>query len=73
MTSQMKATLLLLTAALLAPITLLVGVAAPIAFGATTLLGISAITFNDYATPARNIYKTAKLKSARTEIHPFAA
>lgn len=69
----MKLTPLLLTSALLAPATILVGLAGPIAFGVTTVLGLSAITLADYGTSAVRSYDTAKVKAVRTETHPFAA
>lgn len=69
----MKLTTILLSTALLAPATILVGLASPIAFGITTVLGISAITLTDYGTAAERRYDTAKVKAARTETHPLAA
>lgn len=69
----MKLTPLLLTAAILAPTTILVGLTGPIAFGVTTVLGLSAITLSDYGADAERRYDTAKVKVVRTETHPFAA
>jgi hypothetical protein len=69
----MKLTTFLLLSALLAPATMLLGLAGPVAFGLTTVFGLSAIMLADYGTPAHRGYHPAKVKAARTESHPFAA
>ena len=68
----MKTTIALLSTALIAPATILVGLAAPVAFGITAVLGLSSIAIGDYrdVTPS---YTTTAALAKRTETHPFAA
>ena len=68
----MKISLALLTIALAAPATILVGVTAPVAFGATAALGLCSIALGDYGkvcTPCA----VAPVTTKRTERHPLAA
>ncbi len=72
MTSKMKTTLVLLTIALAAPATILAGVAAPVAFGVTAVLGLSSIALNDYGK-THSDYMLVTADAKRTERHPLAA
>lgn len=68
----MKTTIALLSTALIAPATILVGLAAPVAFGITAVLGLSSIAISDYRDATPNYTKTAVVVK-RTETHPLAA
>ena len=67
----MKLPPLFLTTALLAPAAILIGLAAPVAFGATTVLGLSSIALADYGAPKMTYHAHARAKSVETL--PFAA
>jgi hypothetical protein len=62
----------LLSVALLAPVSLLFGLAAPVAFGATAILGLSAIALADYGKNPVT-YSTARVTANATERHALAA
>ena len=72
MNQKMKTTLTLLTTALLAPVAILVGLAAPLAFGATAVLGLGSIALSDYGQPTPN-YSMAAATVTKAERHPLAA
>ncbi|MDB4474316.1 hypothetical protein N9023_04860 [Opitutaceae bacterium] len=68
----MKTTIALLSTALIAPATIMVGLAAPVAFGITAVLGLSSIAISDYRDATPSYAKTAVV-AKRTEAHPYAA
>ncbi len=72
MKNKTKITLALLTTALIAPVTVLAGLTAPIAFGATAVLGMSSIALGDYSKTEVS-YTKAPAAVKRTERHPLAA
>ena len=68
----MNTTSALLSTALIAPATILVGLAAPVAFGITAVLGLSSIAISDYRDTTPSYAKTVAV-AKRTETHPYAA
>lgn len=62
----------LLTIALLAPASLLIGLSAPIAFGATAILGLGAIALADYGKTTVT-YAVAPVTATASERHALAA
>ena len=72
MNQKMKTTIALLTTALMAPAAILFGLAVPIAFGATAILGVSSIALGDYAKPSPEYHRVVA-KSKQSETHPLAA
>jgi hypothetical protein len=69
----MKTSLLLFAFAATTPILILAGLSIPVAISLTSVVGIISIIGHDYAPKPSYQLKTAKVRVARTEQHPFAA
>ncbi len=69
----MKTSLILFTAATLAPTLVLVGIGTTAAFSIASIVGVAAMIGQDYGPKTSYRLETAKVRVARTEHHPFAA
>ena len=69
----MKTSLILIAIATSVPALLLAGLGGTVAFGITSIIGVSAMLTYDYGRPVTSGYDSSKVRVARTERHPFAA